>query len=162
MAVRCEPTFFSFSKSFFVFLARFFLRSGFLFARRAQLPFFVSGRVPVTSSYSSIGSLAKPMMSCLTVGNRLGRNAPHLTDDSSPNQLQRRTAFHPAVRSNSSGKIVFRFEVKVLGTIRVTRRSSRRPRCSRSSPVRPPWRDRFSSATGRWPVGAPGPRRSFS
>src|SRR5205809_2451862 len=38
--------------------------------------------VPVTSSYSSITARrGEPMMSCLTSGSRLERNAPHLTDD---------------------------------------------------------------------------------
>jgi hypothetical protein len=43
-------------------------------------------------------------MSCLTEGNRLGRRAPHLTDDPAQrDQLQRRAARHPAAKSNSSG-----------------------------------------------------------
>lgn len=38
--------------------------------------------VPVTSSYSSITARrGEPMMSCLTLGSRLERNAPHLRDD---------------------------------------------------------------------------------
>jgi len=61
------------------------------------------GGVPVISSYSSI-SQREPMMSCLTWGNRFGRNAPHLTDDVSRHQLQRRAAFHPAAKSIRSGK----------------------------------------------------------
>ena len=64
--------FFSFLKSF-----RFFFLSGFsslvCMIRRAPLPLSVPGVVPVTSSYSSIGSMAKPMMSCLAGSLSLGR-----------------------------------------------------------------------------------------
>jgi hypothetical protein len=40
----------------------------------------------------------------LDLGRAFGWNAPHLTDDPLPDQLQRRAAFHPAAKSFYSGK----------------------------------------------------------
>ena len=88
-------------------------------------------------------------------GKPRGRNAPHLTDDSSPNQRQRRTAFHPAA------KIEFIWKKRFLGWVeKLNVISSPSPRRvgSASSPVRPPWPGPSASATHQWPVVAPEPR----
>jgi len=50
--------------------------SPFSFARRAPFPLGVPGRVPVTSSYSSIASTGEPMMSCLTLETAVGGTRP--------------------------------------------------------------------------------------
>jgi hypothetical protein len=47
----------------------------------------------------------------LDLGRAFGWNAPHLTDDPLPDQLQRRAAFHPAAKSFYSGK-AFSYGVK--------------------------------------------------
>ena len=68
--------------------------------RRAPLPSSVPGRVPVTSSYSSRTSSRDAHAHDVWPdwGKGLGRNAPHLTEDASRHQLQRRAAFHPAAK----------------------------------------------------------------
>jgi len=66
---------FSFLKSFLVFLSRFFLRL-FSLGPQGAVSSFVPGGVPVTSSYSSIRSVAKPMMSCLTRETAVGGTRP--------------------------------------------------------------------------------------
>jgi len=65
---------FLFFKSFFSFSFPGF-SSSFVSVRRARASLFVSGLVPVTSSYSSI-ALGEPMMSCLTWGSRRGGTRP--------------------------------------------------------------------------------------
>ena len=77
--------------------------------RRAQLPSSWPGVLswsPAPIRASAPHAQARgPSPSCRAgLGSAFGRNAPHLTDDPSPDQLQRRAAFHPAAKINHSGK----------------------------------------------------------
>ena len=50
--------------------------------RRAQLPFRNRDFFPAHQLlFEQSEGIRTPMMSCMTFGSRLGRNAPHLSDD---------------------------------------------------------------------------------
>jgi hypothetical protein len=82
MAVRPGPRVFSFLKSFFVFLSRFFLPpvlSGPQGAASSFVPAGPGSPAPIRAARHSPSARAHDVLPDL--GKPLGRNAPHLTDD---------------------------------------------------------------------------------
>lgn len=159
----------------FFFLSRFFLRSSFWSAGRS---------FPFRKRWCPVHQLLfeQHLNGCAhdvlpDGGKSFGWNAPHLTDDAANASAAAPGSVPPCgkcLRTATNSLWIIAFKVRGSNSTRAHGSAlspgGRAPAlavrqhwpCARTSPARPRWLCPCASATGRWPVAAPGPRRSFS